>query len=65
MKNPVRPGDVLEVKAWRINLKSSETRPDFGFGTVKCHVTNKNNEPVVEYGYQYIIRTFLEQDQFQ
>ncbi len=62
MKKTVRLGDVLEVKAWWTNLKSSETRPDFGFRTVKCHVTNQNNKPVVEYGYQYIIRTVLEQD---
>ena len=55
MKTPVRPGDILNVDAWWTNLKSSETRPGFGFGTVKCNVTNQNNEPVMEYGYQYII----------
>ncbi len=57
MKTPVRPGDILSVDAWWTNLKPSETRPDFGFGTVKCHVTNQNNESVIEYGYQYIIKT--------
>ncbi len=62
MKNPVRPGDALEVNAWWTNLKSSEKRPDFGFGTVKCHVTNQNNEPVIEYGYQYIIKTVSARD---
>lgn len=50
------------VDAWWTNLKASETRPDFGFGTVKCHVTNQNNEIVVEYGYQYIIRIVSGQD---
>ncbi len=62
MKNPVRPGDVLEIDAWWTNLKASETRSDFGFGTVKCNVTNQKNEPIIEYGYQYIIRTVLGQD---
>jgi len=62
MKNPVRPGDLLNVNAWWANLKSSGTRPDFGFGTVKCSVINQNNEPVIEYGYQYIIRTISAQN---
>lgn len=55
MTKPVRPGDRLEVKAWWANLKRSESKPDFGFGTVKCQVANQNNEPVMYYGYQYLI----------
>ena len=62
MKTPVRPGDVLTVDAWWTNLKSSKTKPEFGFGTVRCNVTNQNNDPVIEYGYQYIIKTMSVQD---
>lgn len=57
MKTPVRPGDILQVDAWWTNLNSSETRPGYGFGTVKCQVVNQKNESVIEYGYQYIIRS--------
>ncbi len=62
MKTPVRPGDILNVDAWWTNLKPSKTRPDFGLGTVRCNVTNQNSDPVIEYGYQYIIRTMSAQD---
>lgn len=62
MKTPVRPGEVLNIYAWWTNLKPSETKPDYGFGTVRCRATNQNNEPVIEYGYQYIIRTISAQD---
>ena len=57
MKTPVRPGDVLNVDAFWTNLKASDTNPVFCFGAVKCNVTNQNSEPVIEYGYQYIIRS--------
>ena len=57
MKTPVRPGDVLNVDAFWTDLDHSKTRPDFGFGTVRCNVTNQNNEPVIEYGYQYIVKS--------
>ncbi len=57
MKTPVRPGDILRVDAVWTTLRSSKTRPDFGFGTVKCNVTNQNNDPVIEYGYRYMIRS--------
>ncbi len=55
MMNPVRPGDVLTVNACWTNLRQSESKPEFGFGTVRCQVTNQKNEPVIEYGYRYII----------
>ncbi len=57
MKNPVRPGDTLNVNAWWTNLKTSKSKPNYGFGTVKCKVVNQNDEPVIEYGYQYIIKS--------
>ncbi|MCP4553039.1 MAG: hypothetical protein GY834_13605 [Bacteroidetes bacterium] len=55
MTNPVRPGDSLKVKAWWTELKRSKSKQDFGFGTVKCQVINQKNEPVIYYGYQYLI----------
>ncbi len=55
MTNPVRPGDILTVNAWWTKLKRSESKPDFGFGTVECQVVNQNNEPIMNYGYQYLI----------
>ena len=62
MMNPVRPGDILTVNAWWTNLKRSESKPDFGFGTVRCRVTNQKNEPVVEYGYRYIVASNLKRE---
>ncbi len=55
MTNPVRPGDILTVNAWWTNLRQSESNPNFGFGTVRCQATNQKNEPVIEYGYQYLV----------
>ncbi len=55
MFNPVRPSDTLFVEAWWTNLKQSKTKPDRGFATIKCKVTNQQGEPVVEYGYRYLI----------
>ncbi len=62
MTNPVRPGDILTVNAWWTNLKRSESKPDFGFGTVRCRVANQKNEPVVEYGYRYIVASNLKRE---
>ncbi len=58
MMNPVRPGDTLQVKAWWADLKRSKSKPEYGFGTVKCKVANHKRQPVVEYGYQYLIPSF-------
>jgi acyl dehydratase len=55
MFNPVRPGDVLSVNAWWTELKRSHSKPDRGFASIKCNVTNQRNEPVIEYGYRYLI----------
>jgi acyl dehydratase len=55
MYNPVRPGDTLTVAAWWIDLKRSQTRPDRGFAAIKCEVINQEGEPVVEYGYRYLV----------
>jgi len=55
MFNPVRPGDVLTVKAWWSDLKRSRSRPDRGFAAIRCKVTNQRGEPVIEYGYRYMI----------
>jgi acyl dehydratase len=55
MFNPVRPGDTLWVKAWWTDLKRSRSKPDRGFAAIKCTVTNQRKEPVIEYGYRYLM----------
>jgi len=55
MFNPVRPGDVLSANAWWTELQRSRSKPDRGFASIKCNVTNQRKEPVVEYGYRYLI----------
>lgn len=55
MFNPVRPGDVLVVEAWWADLKRSRRRPDRGFAAIRCRVVNQKGDPVIEYGYRYMI----------
>ena len=55
MHNPVRPGDVLTVTARWAELRRSRTKLDRGFASIKCKVTNQNNEEIIEYGYRYLI----------
>jgi acyl dehydratase len=55
MFNPVRPGDILSVEAWWTDLKPLPNNPDRGFAAVKCRVTNQSGDPVVEYGYRYLV----------
>lgn len=55
MFNPVRPGDVLSVEAWWADLKRSRSKPDRGFASVRCKVSNQREELVMEYGYRYLI----------
>jgi len=55
MFNPVRPGDVLHVNAWWTDLIRSHSKPDRGFASIKCKVTNQRKDPVIEYGYRYLI----------
>lgn len=55
MFNPVRPTDVLSIEAWWTDFRRSKSKPDLGFAGIKCKVTNQKKEPVIEYGYRYII----------
>jgi acyl dehydratase len=55
MFNPVRPGDVLSVEACWTDLKRSRSNPSLGFAGIRCKVTNQNGEPVIEYGYRYVL----------
>ncbi len=55
MTNPVRPDDMLSVKAWWTDLRQSKSKPELGFAGIKCKVTNQNSQSVIEYGYRYII----------
>ena len=40
MFNPIRPGDVLTVKAWWSDIRKSQSKPDRGFASIKCKVFN-------------------------
>jgi acyl dehydratase len=55
MFNPVRPGDTLTVKAWWTELRRSNSKPDRGFASIKCKVSNQRNEPIIKYGYRYLL----------
>lgn len=55
MFNPVRPKDVLSIEAWWTDLRRSKSRPNLGFAGIKCKVINQKGEPVIEYGYRYLI----------
>jgi acyl dehydratase len=55
MFNPVRPDDTLTVEAWWMDLKRSRSKPHLGFAAIKCRVSNQRGEPVIEYGYRYML----------
>jgi acyl dehydratase len=55
MFNPVRPGDVLSIEARWADLDRSQSKPGFGFAGIRCKVTNQKGEPVIEYGYRYML----------
>jgi acyl dehydratase len=55
MFNPVRPGDVLSIDARWADLKRSQSKPGFGFAGIRCRVTNQKGDPVIEYGYRYML----------
>ncbi len=55
MFNPVRPGDTMFIKASWTNLKRSRSKPDRGFASILCQVTNQKAEDIVGYGYRYLI----------
>lgn len=55
MYNPVRPGDVLSVQARWTDLKRSRSKSDRGFAAIRCSVFNQRGEPIIEYGYRYMI----------
>lgn len=55
MFNPVRPGDVLTVKAWQSDIRKSQSKPDRGFASIKCEVFNQDGLPIIKYGYRYLL----------
>ena len=55
MFNPVRPGDILSVEAWWSDIRQSQSKPDRGFASIKCKVSNQKGEPVMEDGYRYLL----------
>ena len=62
MFNPVRPDDVLTVKARWADLRQSQSKKDRGFASIKCEVFNQEGLPVMKYGYRYILacKTYYE-----
>ena len=55
MFNPVRPGDVLTIDARWTDLERSRSKPHRGYASIRCKVSNQRGEPVIEYGYRYLI----------
>ena len=55
MFNPVRPGDVLTIDARWTDLERSRSNPDRAYASIRCRVSNQQGEPVIEYGYRYLI----------
>lgn len=55
LPNPVRPGDTLHVEAWWQELRRLRSKPDRGAAILMCTVTNQRAEPVVHYGYRYLV----------
>ncbi len=53
--NPVRPGDVLTVDARWSDLRRSRSKPDRGLAGIRCAVSNQKGEPVMKYGYRYLV----------
>ena len=55
MHNPVRPGDTLVVSARWAELRRSRSKPDRGFASILCDVANQSGQPVITYGYRYLV----------
>lgn len=55
MFNPVRPGDILTIKAWWTDIRKSQSKPDRGFASIMCEVFNQDGQPIIHYGYQYLL----------
>jgi len=55
LSHPVRPGDLLSVRACWSDLRRSRSRPDRGIAGLRCTVTNQRGETVAEYGYRYLV----------
>ncbi len=55
MFNPVRPGDILAVNARWGELRRSRSKPNRGFASILCDVTNQSGQPVINYGYRYLV----------
>ncbi|MBP2676359.1 MAG: hypothetical protein H6Q84_3199 [Deltaproteobacteria bacterium] len=53
--NPVRPGDDVTVEARWTELRRSRSKPDRGIAILSCRAVNQRGEPVLEYGYRYLL----------
>ena len=62
MHTPVRPGDTLFVEAAWTELRRSASKPDRGFASIRCRVSNQRKEPVITYGYRYLLACKSGQD---
>ncbi|NOY45618.1 MAG: hypothetical protein GXP50_09230 [Deltaproteobacteria bacterium] len=55
MHAPVRPGDILAVRAWWCDLRRSRSRPGRGLASIRCEVANQRGQTVITYGYRYMV----------
>ena len=53
--SPVRPGDSVTVEARWTELRRSRSKPDRGIAILSCRAVNQRGEPVLEYGYRYLL----------
>ena len=53
--NPVRPGDAVAVEARWTELRRSRSKPDRGIAILSCRAMNQRGEPVLVYGYRYLL----------
>jgi len=55
LPNPVRPNDVLTVKACWTDLRRSRSKADRGMATARFKAVNQKGETVMESGFRYMI----------
>ena len=53
---PVRPGDILKVKAELLEKIPSKSKPDRGFWVIKFIAFNQNNEDVMNMTIKIYLR---------
>lgn len=55
LPNPVRPDDLISVKAFWTDLRRSRSKPDRGMAKTFFTAINQKGETVLESGFRYMI----------